>query len=215
MKRICPIVVCIFLTSVAPALAQPEVVAAVKRDLEARHVSLMGSCGAFEITKRVAWILRTQGYGLLSKPGGNNCQGYAVDYLTRMDGSGVDLLGDSGGENIPAFSESEPPGALTGRWREPFDPGDQAAPAPPLPSNSELQELLKRLQEVLVDTAYLKTYVQGLNDQWVAHEAAEATERARAEEFRQTVGHEYQKALSFAGKFIVPALLAFFGGRAL
>ena len=197
MKRICPIVVYILLTNVAPALAQTEVVAAVKRDLESRHVSLMGSCGAFEITKRVAWILRTQGYGLLSKPGGNNCQGYAVDYLTRMDGSGIDLLGDSGGENIPAFSESEPPGALTGRWREPFDPGDQVAPIPPpiqpLPSGLE-QQILAELQ---------------------AHEAAEAEERAKQEAFRQAVGHEYQKALSFAGKFIVPALLAFFGGKAL
>ena len=185
------------LTIAAPALAQPEVVAAVKRDLEARHVSLTGSCGAFEITKRVAWILRTQGYGLLSKPGGNNCQGYAVDYLTRMDGSGIDLLGDSGGENIPAFSESEPPGALTGRWREPFDPGDQVTPLSPpiqpLPTGLE-QQILAELQ---------------------AHEAADAKERKQAEAFRQSVGHEYQKALSFAGKFIVPALLAFFGGKAL
>ena len=62
---------------------------------------------------------------------------------------------------------------------------------------------------------YLKRYLAALTDLWITHEAAEATERARAEEFRQSVGHEYQKELSFAGKFIVPALLAFFGGKAL
>jgi hypothetical protein len=117
-----------------PAFAQVEVVSAVKNDLVARGVSLSGPCGAFEITKRVAWVLRAQGIGLLSKPQGNNCQGYSVDFLTRQDGSGLDILGDGGGDNTPTWHDAEPPGALSSRWREPFDPGDGVVTPPPTPT---------------------------------------------------------------------------------
>src|SRR5690349_18269590 len=61
----------IILLFAAPAFAQVEVVAAVKADLQARGVSLAESCGAFQITKRVAWTLRAQGAGVLDKPAGN------------------------------------------------------------------------------------------------------------------------------------------------
>jgi hypothetical protein len=129
MHRICLIsAICLLWTNVS--FAQVEVVSAVKNDLVARGVSLVGPCGAFEITKRVAWVLKAQGIGLLSKPQGNNCQGYSVDFLTRQDGSGLDILGDGGGDNTPTWHDSEPPGALSGRWREPFDPGDTPAPPP-------------------------------------------------------------------------------------
>src|SRR3990167_719401 len=112
-----------------PAFAQASVVADVKAALVATGAPLSGPCGACQMTKRVAWQLRQTGIGLLSKPEGNNCEGYAVDFLTYPDGSGLDILGDSGGANVPGWELSEPPGALTGRWRAPFDPGD----TPPLP----------------------------------------------------------------------------------
>src|SRR5688572_15243198 len=48
-------------------------VAAVKERLRADGVDLIGPCGAFAITKRVAWGLRATGAGLLSKPYGNQC----------------------------------------------------------------------------------------------------------------------------------------------
>src|SRR3990167_10982075 len=113
-----------------PAFAQASVVADVKAALVATGVPLSGPCGAFQMTKRVAWQLRQTGIGLLSKPEGNNCEGYAVDFLTYPDGSGLDILGDSGGANVPGWELSEPPGTLTGRWRPPFDPGDTVTPAP-------------------------------------------------------------------------------------
>lgn len=119
----------------APAAAQVEIVAAVKGELVSRGVDLSGPCGALEITKRVAWALRARGVGLLSKPSGNNCQGYSVDYLVFPDASGRDILGDGGGENVPLWPSepSEPPGAFAGRWREPFDPGDAPSPVVTLP----------------------------------------------------------------------------------
>jgi len=97
-------------------------VAAVKAQLEAAGVNLIGPCGAFQITKRVAWGLRGAGVGLVSKPGGNHCDGYSVDYLCFQNGHGVDILGDAGGENTPQWAGK--PDEFTGqdRWRSPVRP---------------------------------------------------------------------------------------------
>src|SRR5437773_305690 len=75
------VLVSLLLLVAAPAFAQShdDVVAAVKAELEARHVDLSGPCGAFAITKRVAWRLRNDGAGLLPKSGGTNCEGYSTD----------------------------------------------------------------------------------------------------------------------------------------
>jgi hypothetical protein len=198
MKTLFSVLACSLFLNTAIASAQVEIVQAVKADLVSRHVSLAGPCGAFEITKRVAWALRSQGLGLLSKPGGNNCQGYATDFLVRPDASGIDILGDSGGDNVPGWSESEPPGALAGRWREPFDPGDTVVtpPAPPQPPTSTLE--------------------QQIYDLLVAHEDAEQAERAKAEAFRQSVKstwESFKPALTFVGKYIVPAIGAWLVGK--
>jgi hypothetical protein len=111
-----------------PALAGPTpemsaaYVAAVKAQLEREGVNLVGPCGAFAIVKRVAWGLRGAGIGLLSKPGGNNCDGYSVDYLVRSNGDGVDILSDAGGTNGPQWDVK--PGEFAGedRWRPPVQP---------------------------------------------------------------------------------------------
>jgi hypothetical protein len=135
-----------------PTYAQSSVVADVKAALVARGVPLSGPCGAFQISKRVAWQLRGTGIGLLSKPEGNNCEGYSVDFLTYPDGSGLDILGDSGGANVPGWELSEPPGTLTGRWRPPFDPGDTVVPLPvpvsPVVTPPASDDVLVELREV-------------------------------------------------------------------
>jgi hypothetical protein len=110
-----------------------DIVARVKAGLEARGISLAGPCGAFEITKRVAWQLRAEGAGLLDKPGGNNCQGYSVDYVVYQDGRGADMLGDAGGANEPRWSEEVDP-AFVSRWRPAMDPGDNGEPPHPSPT---------------------------------------------------------------------------------
>ena len=108
-----------------------DLVASIKAQLVARGVSLVDGCGAFEITKRVAWQLRTEGAGLLDKPAGNNCQGYSVDTIVYPDGTAKDILISSGGENGPAWNDS--PQVDPSRFRPPIDPGDApvAQPAPP------------------------------------------------------------------------------------
>ena len=91
----------------------PEFVAAVKAQLQARGVDLTGPCGAFAITKRVAWGLRATGAGLLSKPSGNNCDGFAVDIVAFPTGMIVDILGDAGNANTPLWNTGEPVDACT------------------------------------------------------------------------------------------------------
>jgi hypothetical protein len=105
--------------SVAPPQPQPQppqpmtpqptadYVSYVKSTLLAQGKNLSGPCGAFEITKNVAWGLRGSGYGLLSKPDGNNCQAYAVDIVMLADGRGWDVLGDGGGANTPQWNVAE------------------------------------------------------------------------------------------------------------
>lgn len=99
-----------------------EYVGQVKARLQAAGVPLSGACGAFNITKQVAWDLQHLGYGLVSKPSGNNCEGYSTDYLCLQNGDGVDILGDAGGANTPQWGEK--PGEFAGqdRWRKPVQP---------------------------------------------------------------------------------------------
>lgn len=96
-------------------------VAAVKQQLQEQGVNLTGPCGAFAITKRVAWGLRHLGAGLLSKPHGNNCEGFATDIVLFRDGHAVDILGDGGNSNTPLWSltDVEDP---SGRFREAVQP---------------------------------------------------------------------------------------------
>jgi len=107
-----------------------DVVARVKATLVARQVDLSGPCGAFQITRRVAWDLRSESAGLLAKPTGNNCQGFATDIVVYPNGVHYDVIGDAGGANTPQWGLVADPstgGALLvdpARWRAPSDPGD-------------------------------------------------------------------------------------------
>ena len=110
-------------------------------------VSLAGPCGAFQITRRVAWLLREEGTGLLAKAEGNNCDGYATDVLCYPDGAIVDILGDSGGANIPTWQNRgfvDP--AL---YRPPIEPPDEI-PAPP-PVVDTLPDRVARLEAQMSD----------------------------------------------------------------
>ena len=107
-------------TPLPAASPTPGFVAAVKAQLQARGVDLTGPCGAFAITKRVAWGLRATGAGLLSKPSGNNCDGFAVDIVAFPTGMIVDILGDAGNGNTPLWNTGEPVDAA--RYRPAVDP---------------------------------------------------------------------------------------------
>ena len=67
--------------------------------------------GAFEVTKRVAWLLRGGGAGLLIKNGGENIvswQGYsfAAGRICYPDGHIYKVLSDVPGTNGPSWSDN-------------------------------------------------------------------------------------------------------------
>jgi len=113
-----------------------ELVTTIKAELEGRHIDLSGPCGAFEITKRVAWAMRAEGAGLLAKPTGNNCDGYAVDIVAFRDGSIIDVLSDAGGTNGPTWGRSD--NVDPARWREPMPVDDAPYEPPSLPPSPPL-----------------------------------------------------------------------------
>jgi len=127
-----------------------DVVRHVKADLEQRGVSLVGPCGAFEITRRVAWALRAEGAGLLSKPGGNMCREYATDIVAYRDGTIVDMLVKGGGAedaqgNPIAGTGNEPAWQINpvkvdpARWRAPWEVLDGVVDVPVVPVPGPLE----------------------------------------------------------------------------
>jgi hypothetical protein len=136
-----------------PARAQEgvnhtPVVADVKQALVDKHVDLASPndtqpCHVFQITARVAWILRSEGIGYVKK-GGNNCRGYSVDALMYKDtGTVIDTLVGSGEANTPAWNVvgTRP----LSDWAAPIDPGDVVDPPGPTPTPIDLTPLLRRL----------------------------------------------------------------------
>lgn len=63
-------------------------------------IDLSGPDGAFQITKRLAFV---HGLFLVRKTQGNNSHGYQVDVVAAADGQIADILRDAGGENGPQF----------------------------------------------------------------------------------------------------------------
>lgn len=146
-------------------------VAAVKADLESRGVNLLGACGAFEITSRVAWLLRSEGWGLIFKnPGQNGCsyptrERYAVDAIMLSGGQVVDMLINSETENTPAWQLKD----ITdpSLWRQPFErdagvPVPTPGPVPPAPGpNPTLESRVAQLEAMV---AKLLTLGEDHND---------------------------------------------------
>lgn len=123
------------------------IVAQAKRELEAAGADLSGPCGAFKIANLSA---QKQGLGILSKPNGNNCQGYATDINMARDGRAWDMLIDGGGANTPAWNPIDPVDASL--YREPIgtapQPPDPPDPPTPQPPPVDLTPVLKKLDEM-------------------------------------------------------------------
>lgn len=109
------------------------IVAQAKADLEAAGTTLTTPCGAFSIVELATWRMREEQAGLLEKPGGNNCRGFAVDIVVYPDGEIYDVLIAQTVKNIPAW---QVPGAGVvdpSRYRPAHDPEFDAVPIPPTP----------------------------------------------------------------------------------
>ncbi len=94
----------------------------VLADLRARGINVLGDCGAFEVTKRVAWHFRNRGAGLEYKPGGRRCEDRSIDIVLFNDGRSVDILIGGGTDNGPAWQVEHPYEGWQNYWRPPYNP---------------------------------------------------------------------------------------------
>lgn len=83
--------------------------------------------GAFEVTKRVAWLLRGQGYGLLIKNGGENTvvwkgQSFAAARICMTDGHLFKILTDVPTTNGPSWQDEGVQPAQAVNFVFPIDP---------------------------------------------------------------------------------------------
>jgi hypothetical protein len=84
--------------------------------------------GAFEVTKRVAWLLRGGGAGLLLKPGGENIvtwkgQSFSAGRIVYPNGHLFKLLSDIPTTNGPSWQDEGVDRELIPRRVAPIDPG--------------------------------------------------------------------------------------------
>ena len=195
------------------AQSHADVVAAVKAELQGRGVELAGPCGAFQITERVAWRLRADGAGLLSKPSGNNCNGFAVDIVAYRDGHIVDMLSDAGSSNGPTWQDAGMVDAAL--WRAVLnpDPGSVVPPAGTTPGNghlpsTDLQFIEQRLTGIEANLVELQRRVRDLQVQETTDTDAI---RGDIKSFRERAG----EALKVAMKYAIPVIAGLLSGREL
>jgi len=109
------------------------------------------------LTRRAGYYSNTEGdpgIGILSKPTGNNSEGYSVDILIHKDGHFWDIATDSGGMAQPVDGEERYDPALAARWAQPtaelaaLDETPGPGPAPPLPDDDD-DEIMAALDQVI------------------------------------------------------------------
>jgi hypothetical protein len=190
-----------------------DVVRAVIARLQDQGVNTSGPCGAFQITKRVAWELRGEGYGLLGgkSPAQNGCaesgDKFAVDWLLKADGHGVDILRDAGGANTPTWGEEEAearfyrPAFATGGTTDEGQPPTPPVVVPPVvlpipfPDGqvvSLLQSIINLQQEQLEALMRVDVTTKSTNEHVISMDRT----------LTQTLG----SISKFVGKYIAPAI---------
>lgn len=199
-------------STAAPHPERISVIAQAKADLTATGRTFTTACDAFAIVELAAWRMRDEGAGLLDKPGGNNCRGFAVDIIAYPDGAIYDVLIAQTVQNVPAW---QVPGAGVvdpSRYRAAHDPEfdtlpptPPTPPTPPVPPSSDIGPRLDVLQSTLYNEIH-------------ATRVEVAEMRASLEEHRKVSRSLYDRALGvlkdprtitmvlgvLAGRYVVP-----------
>jgi hypothetical protein len=194
-----------------------DVVAAVKASLLERGIPILGPCGAYEITKRVAWRLREESAGTYEKLTGNNCQGRSIDIISYPDGRIYDVLQNAENDNIPAWNLVNQLPENSARWRPvltdpdsgvlPTPPQPPAPPVPSVPPSIDLSEILHKLETILqhIDEQHFRMEELAIVNQNEHH----------ATQDRLKQHDEHPTYLSHIASFITnPTFLAILGGLA-
>jgi hypothetical protein len=118
-------------SAVQPVERTAAYIGRVKNYLMLQGYSLVGPCGAFTIVEHAVWYMGQTDptVGLLDKPDGNMCRGYATDIVMFRNqlGAIVDVLGDGGNANNPQWNVSSPGEVELDRWRPPVQPAAKGA----------------------------------------------------------------------------------------
>lgn len=206
MRKLFTILACSLLlnASVARAADHADVVQRVKDALVVAGIDLNGPCGAYAITRRVAWELREEAAGTLHKPAGNQCEERAVDIIAYPDGRIVDILSDAGTTNGVMWSEGE--SVDPSRWRPAAPASTPTTPNPPeppvvIPPTTPAPLPSLDLSPVLIKLDLLSRDIAVLRDELRAHD-------------ERNEGH-WRRVSMFATKYVLPVVMAFFGGRAI
>lgn len=212
--RACVSVCVVFLMAASAVAQSANDVAAVKARLLAEGKDLSGPCGALAITKRVAWQFRATGAGLLDKPNGNQCEGFATDIIAYPTGLICDILSDGGGVNGPQWGCGEVVDAS--RYRVAVDPGDTPLPVPvpqPPPAHAPLPSV--DLSPILIQLSALQSRMANLDGQIARlleqQHADTAAIRDDIKSFRDAAGSYVKDML----KYVLPLIAGIFGGKAL
>lgn len=129
----------------APSSAAPAVLLA---DVEAERAKIAGTPSKAQLgamLNAIAWKHRAAGWGLSSKPGGNNCPMpdgtlIACDILQHGPSDTLwDVFSDAGGATDPLWVQAHPHNDPGRPWVAPTNPGGSTpapapAPAPPAPA---------------------------------------------------------------------------------
>jgi hypothetical protein len=101
----------------------PEIVGCVHAAINPGHTVE----GAFEVTKRVAWLLKGSGFGLLRKDGGENIitwngTSFAAARIVQTNGHLYKILSDVPSTNGPGWNDEGIDPGLIPRWVAPMQP---------------------------------------------------------------------------------------------
>lgn len=120
------------------------------------------------ITQRAGYYSyeRDSTMGVLSKPDGNNYQGYSVDILIRTNGEYYDVVTDQNGQAVPVNGGPDHDPNLIARWRKPTRelaqlPEDGSGGVVP-PDDSELAARVAALEQTVTQ---LGTDMDSLGEQ--------------------------------------------------
>lgn len=184
----------------------------------AQYPTPMSGLQAAALLNRVAWDFRDQGMKLLGKSGGENCpmpNGILIscDFLVHaptLTGHDVMSGAQGGAGTVTPFVWGPGPEPLADAIAsgartlvDPVQPSSGPTPGPaPSPTPAPVGD-----HAVVIDIQRLANEIYKIQ---VEHEAAEAVERAKAEEFREAVKTKWESIgkplLSFIGKYVAPAI---------
>jgi hypothetical protein len=96
----------------------------------AKYGTPLGNENAWKVSNATAYTWRSEGWGILAKPAGNNWMGYSVDVIINPTTKElVDCLADSEGAGTPTWNHLPWDDSYAVRYRAALPPDDVVPPS--------------------------------------------------------------------------------------